>query len=58
MYSLVEFQEESGDGSAMIRTDWLTPRKKEPFWSCVKEQHKFEKILKRREAVDPGSYIK
>ncbi|XP_031328286.1 uncharacterized protein LOC116167618 isoform X2 [Photinus pyralis] len=45
MYSVIEFSRDSGGGLAVIRSQWLTPRKKECFWPPAKDSGKFDKIL-------------
>lgn len=43
MFVLVEFD---GEGElAIVRTNWLTPRRKEVYWPNVKKQNIFDKLL-------------
>lgn len=42
MYSVIEFED---GGIAVVRSEWLTPRKKEVYWPPDKELIKFDRIL-------------
>ncbi|XP_067208313.1 uncharacterized protein [Linepithema humile] len=43
-YVLIEF-DDGGGSVAVVRSTWLTPRKREVFWPPVKDQKTFNKIL-------------
>lgn len=43
-YVLIEF-DDGGGSVVVVRSTWLTPRKREVFWPPVKDQKTFDKIL-------------
>jgi len=42
-FVIIEFDD--GGGVAIVRSTWLTPRKREVFWPPTKDQKTFNKIL-------------
>lgn len=49
MFVVVEFEEGSGGGLAIVHSLWLTPRKKEVFWPPYKDNGQYIRALKRGE---------
>ncbi|KAF2892269.1 hypothetical protein ILUMI_13910 [Ignelater luminosus] len=47
MFAVIEFDESCGAGVAVVRNEWLTPRKRECFWPPHKDSSKFQKIIKQ-----------
>ncbi|KAL4702009.1 hypothetical protein ACJJTC_005597 [Scirpophaga incertulas] len=53
MYVVVQFEDkDQGEGLGLVLSKWITPRKSEVFWPPVKEQYKFDKLLKQNEEPD------
>ncbi|KAL4719707.1 hypothetical protein ACJJTC_007896 [Scirpophaga incertulas] len=53
MYVVVQFEDkDQGGGLGLVLSKWITPRKSEVFWPPVKEQYKFDKLLKQNEEPD------
>lgn len=49
MYSVVEF---TTDGSvSVVRTEWISPKKREVFWPPEKDPTKFEKLLTKGKEI-------
>lgn len=49
MYSVVEF---ATDGSvSVVRTEWISPKKREVFWPPEKDPTKFEKLLTKGKEI-------
>lgn len=44
MFAVVEFSEDEG-GLAVVKSSWLTPRKKNVFWPPIKDTKQFKKTL-------------
>ncbi|KAK4887247.1 hypothetical protein RN001_003518 [Aquatica leii] len=53
MFQVVEFEDSS---IAIIRTDWLTPRKKQTFWPPYKKTADYEKCLTTKESCVIASW--
>lgn len=51
-FVVIQFDEEGGNGLAVIHTKWLTPRKTEVFWPPFKDSSLFNKALKQGQEID------
>ncbi|KAK4880342.1 hypothetical protein RN001_008488 [Aquatica leii] len=52
----IEFHEKDGGGLALVRKEWVTPRKTEVVWPPYKNQEKYYKALKNNEAPDESTW--
>lgn len=43
-FAVIEFKD---GGISVVRSEWLTPRKKEVYWPADKEHSRFERLLLR-----------
>lgn len=49
MFSVIEFRENDGGGISIVNSKWLTPRKQEVYWPPIKDNLKFEKVIRKVE---------
>lgn len=56
MFAVVEFSEDEG-GLAVVKSSWLTPRKRNVFWPLIKDTKQFNKILLSREDTSKESWL-
>ncbi|KAK4887451.1 hypothetical protein RN001_003722 [Aquatica leii] len=52
----IEFHEKDGGGLALVRKEWVTPRKTEVVWPPYKNLEKYYKALKNNEAPDESTW--
>lgn len=50
-YVIVQFDDSQGGGLAVVRDQWITPRKCEVFWPPYKKQSEYNKALKTAENI-------
>lgn len=55
-FAVVQFDDEGGNGLAVVHTRWLTPRKTEVFWPPFKDSSSFNKALKQGQEVDEAKW--